>query len=135
MDYNTLNLISICILNSFICFLIFLNLIKKSNKKNNIKFFGLCLDKDIYGGKKYLKYNLEDGYNLHINNIMPGDLYESTPLVLKIKTKLITKNIFVYRGNPNDWNPYIDLKFGEKDEYIMFEYNTRAFLSGIYMPQ
>lgn len=133
MDFNIQTLFSLCIINSFICFVIYFTISK--NKKNlKPSFFGLCLEKDINDRRKSMTIYLNHGYYLHINNILPGDYYDSIPLILKIQTKKINKKIFVYRGNPNDWKPYIDLKFGEDDEYVTFEYNTRAFLSGIYIP-
>ena len=134
MDFDFQTLISICIINSFLCFVIYFTLSKKNNKKLLPKFFGLFLDKSLNSKKGNKKIILEKGYYLHINNILNGDFYEHESLILKVKTNRIKDYIYVYNGNPSNWKPYIDLKFGEEDEYIIFEYNNRVFLSGTYIP-
>ncbi len=81
-----------------------------------------------------MNITLKKGYYLHINNILPGYSFETNNLILKLKTKKMNQYISVYQGNAYDWKPIIDLKFGEDDEYISFEYNTKVYLSGFYIP-
>ena len=133
MSIYILSIINICILNSFICFLIFFYFFKNI-KKNKPQFFGICLNNDVKGKKKIVTINLKKGYYLHINNILPGYSFETNNLILKLKTKQIDQFVNVYHGHAYDWNSLIDLKFGEDDEYVSFEYNTKIYLSGFYIP-
>ena len=132
MSLYILSIINICILNSFTCFLIYFFL--KNIKRNKSEFFGICLDNEIKGKKKIVTINLKKGYYLHINRILPGYSFETNNLILKIKTKNTDRFISVYHGSSYDWNSLIDLNFGEEDDYVCFEYNTKIHLSGFYIP-
>ena len=43
--------------------------------------------------------------------------------------------ILVYVSNTNKWDSSINLKFGEEDEYVIFEFNNNAYISGYYIPK
>ena len=127
--------VNLCIINLFIFSLIYFYFFKNKNKRKiNPEFFGICLNNDVKGQKKIMNITLKKGYYLHINNILPGYSFETNNLILKLKTKKMNQYISVYQGNAYDWKPIIDLKFGEDDEYISFEYNTKVYLSGFYIP-
>lgn len=133
MDINLQSLIILCTIISFIWYLILLHLLDKRRHKKP-RFFGICLENGLNNRKQEFMINIPTGYSIYINNIMPGNNYQTESLILKVKTNNIIKKIDVYKSNPNDWNSKINLKFGEEDKFIIFEYNLKTYLSGIYVP-
>ena len=134
ININFETLLALCIINCFICFLIFMNILK-NKKKLKLKFFGIYLKKNFNESKKSMKINIERNYYLNINSVLPSDpgYYES--LNIKVKTANMKEFILVYVSNTNKWNSTINLKFGEEDEYVIFEFNNSAYISGYYIPK
>lgn len=134
ININFETLLALCIINCFICFLIFMNILK-NKKKLELKFFGLHLKKKFNEPKKSIKINIEKNYYLNINSVLPSEpgYYES--LNIKVKTANMNEFILVYVSNTNKWNSSINLKFGEEDKYVIFEFNNNAYISGYYIPK
>jgi len=130
--FNILNIILFLIVIVLLYLLINFLCNKYKNKFNkDLKFFGLNL-KNIHGKKKTTEMLIEKGYKLYINNILQGNILEHKTCILKIKTHNTDDFIFVYNGNPYNWNPNVNLTFSDKDKYIIFEYNQNIYLSGFY---
>lgn len=134
ININFETLLALCIINCFICFLIFMNILK-NKKKLKLKFFGLHLKKNFNESKKSVRINIEKNYYLNINSVLPHTprYYES--LNIKVKTANMKEFILVYVSNTNVWDSSINLKFGEEDEYVIFEFNNNAYISGYYIPK